>query len=204
MKSDHHLILHGLAIKKYADAKQVAGIIGATTADVASFLKAQVKKGRVAINNDKYALLPTTRVAVFGDYSRHYADMRNNAEFVAAYADFETVNVSLKQLITHWQVIELQGAAVTNDHSDQAYDSRIIDRLGHLHERAERVLTALARQLPRMQIYGEKLTRALEQAEDGAIEWVSDVRIESYHTLWFELHEDLLCIMGRTRDEREV
>ena len=203
MKSEQHLILHGLAIKKYADAAQIAGIIGATTADVASFLKAQVTSGRVAEHNDKYSLLPTTRVALFGDYSRHYAEVRQNAEFLGAYVDFESVNIGLKQLITHWQVIEMHGTAITNDHTDESYDSCIIDRLARLHQRAERILAALTRHLPRMQIYRDKLALALERAEDGASEWVSDVRIESYHTLWFELHEDLLCIMGRTRDERD-
>ena len=48
---------------------------------------------------------------------------------------------------------------------------------------------------------GDKLLAALEKAEDGAIEWVSDAKIESYHTLWFELHEDLLRLMGREREE---
>jgi hypothetical protein len=42
---------------------------------------------------------------------------------------------------------------------------------------------------------------ALEKAEDGATEWVSDAKIESYHTLWFELHEDLLRLMRREREE---
>ena len=114
MKSEQHLILHGLAIKKYADAAQIAGIIGATTADVASFLKAQVTSGRVAQHNDKYSLLPTTRVALFGDYSRHYAEVRQNAEFLGAYVDFESVNIGLKQLITHWQVIEMHGIGSVN------------------------------------------------------------------------------------------
>ena len=54
-----------------------------------------------------------------------------------------------------------------------------------------------------MQIYRDKLTKALEKAEDGAIDWVSDARIENYHTLWFELDEDLLCMVGRDRDERD-
>ena len=47
----------------------------------------------------------------------------------------------------------------------------------------------------------DKLGAALEKAEDGAIEWVSDAKIESYHTLWFELHEDLLRLMRREREE---
>ena len=49
--------------------------------------------------------------------------------------------------------------------------------------------------------YPLDLFLALERAEDGAIEWVSDAKIESYHTLWFALHEDLLCMLGRARQE---
>ena len=203
MKSEQHLILHGLAIKKHARAEDIAGIIGANPTAVTLFLKEQVVRGRIVENNDKYALKPTTRVALAGDYSRHYSTIRHNPDFVRAHEDFEKINISLKQLITSWQVIEIQGSVVTNDHCDQSYDSRVIDRLGNLHERADRILAVLAQQLPRMQIYRDKLAQALERAEDGAIEWVSDARIESYHTLWFELHEDLLCMMGRTRDEGE-
>ena len=42
---------------------------------------------------------------------------------------------------------------------------------------------------------------ALEQAEDGNVNAVSDARSESYHTVWFELHEDLLRLTGRQREE---
>jgi hypothetical protein len=30
---------------------------------------------------------------------------------------------------------------------------------------------------------------------------VSDARTPSYHTVWFELHEDLLRVLDRERDE---
>jgi hypothetical protein len=30
---------------------------------------------------------------------------------------------------------------------------------------------------------------------------VSSPKIESYHTLWFELHEDLLRLLGKRRSE---
>ena len=53
----------------------------------------------------------------------------------------------------------------------------------------------------RMAAYENKLESALEKAEDGDVEWVSAADIESYHTVWFEMHEDLLRLLGRTRDE---
>lgn len=204
MKREPHLILHGLAIKKYAAAAEVAGLIGVETSVVAGFLDAQSATGRVVASNGRFALAPTTRLAVAGDYSRHYGELRASPDFARACADFERVNRDLKALVTRWQVVEIGGTAIANDHADKAYDRAVIDQLGRLHERAETVIAALSRHLPRLLIYRDKLTLALERAEDGAIEWVSDARIESYHTLWFELHEDLLCITGRERDESDI
>jgi hypothetical protein len=73
--------------------------------------------------------------------------------------------------------------------------------LGGLHEQAEPILVRLARKLPRLRYYADKLLAALEAAEDGDHEWVSDIRRDSYHTVWFELHEEVLRIMGREREE---
>ncbi|MCX7170165.1 MAG: hypothetical protein NTY41_07690 [Proteobacteria bacterium] len=201
MKNDLHLVLHGLAIKKHATAEAIAGIIGLAPAHVAALLQESVSKGNVVEAKGKFSLQPMARIALEGDYSRYCSELRENQEFVRTYADFEVVNNALKALITDWQVVEIAGARVPNDHGDKEYDNRIIDRLGDLHERAERVLTRFAGHLPRLAIYRDKLLAALEQAEDGALEWVSDARIESYHTLWFELHEDLLRMLGRTRVE---
>lgn len=201
MKQEQHLVLHGLAIKKYATPEAIAGIVAMGPAEVASILADSESRGRVLSTQGKYSLTPTGRVALTSDYSRFCADFRRNPEVLRAYEDFETVNRALKALITRWQVVEVAGSAVANDHHDQDYDAKVIDALGDLHERADRILARLAQQLPRMQVYREKLQSALERAEDGKIEWVSDAKIESYHTLWFELHEDLLCMLDRTREE---
>lgn len=201
MKNDLHLVLHGLAIKKHATAEAIAGIIGIETARVAALLTESVAKGRVVEAKGKYSLQPMTRIALESDYSRYCSELRENQEFVRCYEDFEVVNTALKTLITDWQVVDIAGERVANDHTNKEYDAKIIDRLGDLHERAERVLNAFAKHLPRLAIYRDKLLSALEKAEDGALEWVSDARIESYHTLWFELHEDLLRMLGRTRVE---
>ncbi len=127
--------------------------------------------------------------------------VRANPEFQAGYAGFERLNATLKQLITDWQTITVRGQRVPNDHSDKDYDARVIDRLGDFHERSEEPLEKLANALPRLTIYRDKLEAALDKAEKGAIAWVSDAKIESYHTVWYELHEDLLRLMQRERSE---
>ena len=199
--TDPYLVLHGLAIKKHADAAAVAAVVGLDVTQVQVALDEAVAKGRAARSGEGYTLQPVARVALDGAYSRLFAAQRADEAFVAAHERFEAINRELKQLMTAWQTIEIDGESVLNDHTDKDYDDRLIDRLGALHERAEALLRELAAGLPRLAIYAEKLDAALEKAEDGAIEWVCGARIESYHTVWFELHEDLLRILGRTRQE---
>jgi hypothetical protein len=199
--SELHLALHGLAIKKHGTPEGVASLMGLDAAKAKALFARAAADGLAIETGGAFMLTPLARMSLDGEYSKVYADQRANAAFVAAYERFEAVNKALKQLVTEWQTIEVGGQRVPNDHSDKAHDDAIIDRLGGLHERADAVLVGLASGLPRLKVYAGKLLAALEKAEDGEIEWVSGAKIESYHTVWFELHEDLLRILGRERDE---
>jgi hypothetical protein len=199
--SDTHLVMHGLAIKKHATPEAVAGIVGLEVDDVRAELLRLVEAKRVVEARGKYLLAPAARMALDAEYSPLYEDVRANPDFVSGYETFERLNPSLKALVTDWQTVAVRGESVPNDHADKAYDDKIIARLGDLHDKVEVALDRMARSLPRLSIYRDKLGAALEKAEDGALEWVSDAKIESYHTLWFELHEDLLRLMRRERQE---
>jgi len=199
--NDMHLVMHGLAIKKHATPEDVAGVLGMDLDVVRETLARLVTAKRAVEAQGRYLLSPAARMLLDADYGRFYEELRANPAFQAGYSGFERLNAALKQLITDWQTLPARGERVPNDHSDKDYDARIIDRLGDLHERAEGVLDQLASALPRMAIYRAKLESALDKAEKGALAWVSDARIESYHTVWFELHEDLLRLMRRERSE---
>ena len=201
MTTHLHLVMHGVAIKKHAGAAAIASVIGLPLATVESVLEAAAASGRVAAVDGSYMLTPAGQMILGSEYSRFYAALRDNSEFAAACARFEQINRELKQLITDWQTLELGGKRVPNDHSNADYDQRIIARLGDLHERFEPVLARMSAQEPRLGIYKNKLSHALERAEDGDLAWVSDARTESYHTVWFEMHEDLLRLLGHKREE---
>jgi len=201
MISNRHLVMHGVAIKKHCAAEDIAELVGLTPATVAEELAAAESGGRVVVADGKYMLSPAGQMILLGEYSRFYADLRGDTDFVAAYDRFELVNADLKQLITEWQTVEIAGERIANDHSDAQYDDKVIGRLGDLFERFEPIIDTMVASQSRLECYKEKLGHALEQAEDGAFEWVSDAKIESYHTVWFEMHEDLLRLLGREREE---
>ena len=202
MTPDLHLVMHGVAIKKHGAAADVASVSGLDPARAEAALKAAVDGVRVLETGGRYVLSPAGQMILAAEYSRFYDALRANAAFMAAATErFERINLELKQLITDWQTVEIGGKRVPNDHADKAYDEAIIGRLGDLHERFEPILKALVAGEPRLGVYARKLGEALEQAEDGNTAAVSDARSESYHTVWFELHEDLLRLTGRQREE---
>ena len=201
MTAAQHALLHGLGVLKAATAADLARRTGQQPAAVVAALAAAETSGRVVCAGDRWTLAPLARLALQADYSRVHAAVRADTAFVAANADFEVINRDLKALITDWQTVTLAGQRLANDHRDAAYDARIIDRLGRLHDRASPVLQRLAARVPALAFYAPALLAAVERAEDGDAEWVSDTDCESYHTLWFELHEELIRILGGARSE---
>src|SRR3546814_1224843 len=57
----------------------------------------------------------------------------------------------------------------------------------------------LASLLDRYRPYGARFDHAIERVRAGDLDWFTKPMIASYHTVWFELHEDLLVTLGITR-----
>lgn len=196
-----HLVMHAAAVRKHGELPAIAAVSGLPAAVVRRELDWAVTHGRLAEAGGRYLLTPAGQMILLGEYSRFCDALRANASFTAAYERFEVINRELKQIVTDWQTMEVGGRRVPNDHANRDHDARVIDRLGDLHERFEPVLKQLIAAVPRLSHYAKALAHALDRAEAGEIAWVSDVKLDSYHTVWFELHEELLRLMGRARPE---
>jgi len=195
------LALHGLAVRKAGSPATVASLLGAEESQVTAALDQAVADGKAAGAKGTFMVAPAGQAWLAEQYPIVYADARADGDLTAAYERFEKVNTELLALFTDWQTMDAGGQRVPNDHSDPDYDRGIIDRLGRLHERAERVVGACADSQPRLRRHLERLEEAYDKVLAGDIDYVSGVRIDSYHTVWFELHEDLLRMLGRTRQE---
>lgn len=113
-----------------------------------------------------------------------------------AYERFHHLNTEFKQLVTAWQ---LKGGA-PNDHNDVKYDQGIIDRLGDLHQRFTPLLGAMAALASRLAPYPARLGKALARLNAGDHSAFAKPIVDSYHTVWFELHEDLIGMLGLSRE----
>jgi hypothetical protein len=199
--SDSFLFLHGLAIKKFGTAGAVASILGTNESDTRLALEQAVEIGEAALVRGNFVLTPKGIEWLNNQYPVRFHQVRHESALSTAYERFEIVNAQLKKLMTQWQTIEIAGELLPNDHSDGKYDEKIIDRLEKLHDDFDQISLDFVKAVPRLSRYRERLGQALVKIDDGFHEYVSGVNVDSYHTVWFELHEDLLRMLERVRHE---
>ncbi|HWE09112.1 MAG TPA: hypothetical protein VG325_07150 [Solirubrobacteraceae bacterium] len=195
------LALHGLAIKKSGSAAAVAEVLGLSAEEVQVALDTACADGRAAGAGGTFMVTPAGRTWLDERYAEEFAGLRQNPASAEAYEQFERINRKLLALMTDWQMMPAGNERIPNDHSDADYDADIVDQLGALHERAERPLGGFAELEPRLGRYRERLEHAYDRVLAGEHGWISGARIDSYHTCWYELHEDLLRLLGRQREE---
>jgi pyruvate, orthophosphate dikinase len=121
----------------------------------------------------------------------------------AALDAFVPIDHRVKEVVTAWQLRD-PGAQVINDHTDPDYDRSVMDRLGAIHTDARAWLEPVAAAVPRLGAYATRLEAALAGAIAGDGRFVASPRVDSYHGIWFELHEDLIQLAGRTREEESA
>jgi hypothetical protein len=195
------LALHGLAVKSAATPEAVAALIGQSPEDVQQALDSAVGDGHAIGAKGRFMVTPGGRAWLDEKYPHAFAAHRDDPGFTTAADKFERINRDLLALLTDWQSMPAGGERVPNTHTDPDYDRGILDRLGDLHDRAAKVLNRFTAAEPRLEAYVGRLEAAYDKALAGEADYVSGVRVDSYHVVWHELHEDLLRMLGRTREE---
>ena len=190
--------LRSIAIKGFASAQAVADAVLATLDDVQAAIDQAIVDELVVSAAGAYKLTAhgTERVAAL------MADERSTwgADNATAALDaFLELDHRMKDTVTAWQLRDAE-AQVLNDHADAAYDQDVLDRLAALHADTVAWLASHETGCPRLADYRVRLGTAVEAARAGDHRYVASPRVDSYHGIWFELHEDLIQLAGRTRE----
>ncbi|BBH64069.1 hypothetical protein ACTI_07540 [Actinoplanes sp. OR16] len=178
-------VLHTLRCIGFAELPRVAHAAGLSDADTESELIDLAVEGLVTREFGGWGLTDVGRAE---DARRTGAGLDATGEREAvtrAYERFLVLNPELLDLCSAWQL---------NDHTDPEHDERIIRRFEDLDARAGAVLAGLSR----FGRYRVRLTAALTEVRNGHREHLAD-SLESYHVIWFQLHEDLLATLGIPR-----
>ena len=195
-------MLHALRLKGFAEDEVVAATSGLDVDEVSKQLKEQAAEELVVRRDGRisgWSLTPTGRArhASLVAADLHAADAHDVVR--SAYDRFLEINQDMLGVCTAWQLRDVDGAQAINDHGDASYDAGIVERLVGIHDRVRPVTADLRDAMTRFAGYGDRLRNALEKVVGGESEWFTKPMIDSYHTIWFELHEDLLCTLGIER-----
>ena len=197
------LALLGLRLKGFASADAVAEVVGQDPGLIAAELDDCVADGLAVFNPQRqvYLLNPAQGRSEGERLLASQLDRLGVRQRVEnAYGRFLELNPEILQLCTDWQICQQpDGERTLNDHSDPDYDAQGIDRLGQLDARLRDVLAELGSAIDRYSVYGPRFGTALRLLDEGNLEYFTKPIIPSYHTVWFELHEDLLATLGRDR-----
>ncbi|MEM8926555.1 MAG: hypothetical protein AAGD35_23870, partial [Actinomycetota bacterium] len=185
---------HALRIKGMATAETVAAMIGRSVEEATAELSAMGDEGLASFMEARsfWMISADGRTA----HPELLAARIEGLDLTAMpYDRFLDLNGAFKQLCTDWQLRDGE----PNDHSDEAYDAAIADRLAELHRRAVPVIDGHATVLDWLRFYPGRLDAALGRFGTGEQGALTGVMCDSYHDIWMELHEDLILTQGIDR-----
>jgi pyruvate, orthophosphate dikinase len=193
------LLLQVLHVKGRATLDALAAAVRVDpTEAVAGFVDA----GLVEDSRFGYKLTAAARPRVDELYARE----REHAGAVieGVYTQFGPINDEVKQIVTDWQMRPVGGELTVNDHSDSRHDDRVLARLRRTDAKVSTALAPLSLALNRFDVYPRRLRRALTLIGEGDHSMLAAPLKDSYHTVWFELHEELIILSGRRRADVEM
>lgn len=188
-------VLQAVRLKGRIDEPQLVATLGEDVSDVAQAVLHLTAAG-LLVEGKTLRISPEGRARLNTLLAQERSDI-DQAALAQSYAEFRTVNHEFKALVAAWQLKDGQ----PNTHDDADYDAAILDRLDGVHQQASPVLARVAALVPRLGAYADKLDSALRKVNAGDTAWFTRPIIDSYHTVWFELHEELIAASGLTRED---
>jgi len=194
------LVLNYFDIFKTAN-EEALKLLGLSENELRLILKNLSQEGLIRRTNSEWEIEESGEEMIKSYRERLLRESGRSEEFMKYCEEFERLNKEFKELVTRWQLKDEGGMLVPNDHSDPDYDFKIIEQLSVVHEKTMNVLKKICEIVPAFKIYAKRLENALNLLMNGNLEYMVDKSKESYHEVWFELHESLLKISGMKRIE---
>jgi hypothetical protein len=188
-------ILQAVRLKGRISEADLVATLDEDPADVAATV-AQLAAVGLLVTGKALRISPEGRARLNALLAEERSGVDPNV-LATSYGDFRAINNEFKALISDWQIKDGQ----PNSHDDAEYDAAILNRLDNVHQQVLPVIATVTTQLARLGAYAAKLDSALGKVKAGDTTWLARPIIDSYHTVWFELHEELIGASGLTREE---
>ena len=116
-----------------------------------------------------------------------------------AYRVFVGLNGRFLVTCTRWQLRSEGGLQLVNEHLDPIYDATVISELDEIDDAVQPICHRLAGAMDRFAHYNGRFAVARVRVHDGDHDWFAGPMVDSYHAVWFELHENLLATLNLER-----
>lgn len=199
-------VLHALRLKSFAPLDVVAAIAEVDEDEARSLLETFRDKEWVRYREGSitgWMLMSAGRTEGERMLSDELDAADARPDIDAAYRQFLALNQACLQVCTDWQLIEVDGVPTVNEHADPAHDADVVGRLRALNDEVQPITAELTVALRRFSSYGSRFDHAVARVEAGDNDWFTKPTIDSFHTVWFELHENLLATLGIERGSEE-
>lgn len=188
-------LLQSVRLKGRAQPPAVATALGRAEPEVEAALAALAAEGHAELTGTGYKLTDGGRAVLAAGIADERAAI-DQAALGELYEEFSRHNDDFKRLVTRWQ---LKSETEINDHTDAAYDALVVGDLQALHDRFLPLTRRASALVPRLETYPPRFASAIESVVAGQHEYIARPMIDSYHTVWFELHEELIEAAGLNR-----
>ena len=148
-----------LVIKGFAVPEALAEALGTSEGEVTSALDRLVADGLAAMVGAMFQLTDDGK-AVGNEFLASDRQRWGTDNAARALDAFVALDHRVKEIVTAWQMREVDGAMALNDHADAAYDAGVLADLAALHTDADAWLAPLDQELPRLTTYRTRLARA--------------------------------------------
>lgn len=192
------LALHGLRLKGFVDSDVVADLWVLDPRAVVDELEALADRDLVTFSESGLVGWGLTKAGRLENERLLAAQVKAlgaRPAITKGHERFAPLNERLLAACTAWQVRD----GAINDHDDATYDASVIAELAAIHNDVEPLVEELADSVDRFSIHEPRLSAAVAKVQAGEDGWFTKPIVESYHTVWFELHEDLLATLGLDR-----
>ena len=108
------------------------------------------------------------------------------------YQRFGGIDRKFKELVTEYQLSD----APTRF-------SWAVAGMTDVHPAVQELVARAAELVPRLVPYRVRFDTAMEHLQRGDEKYLVSVTLDSYHTIWFQFHEELIEMAGRTRAQEE-
>jgi hypothetical protein len=196
------LVLHTLRLKGFVDADVVAAACTLPEPLVADVLDALAANEFVSHRDGRiqgWTLTNAGRVEGERLLAAELDAVGCRSVVGTAYQRFLRLNEPFLECCTRWQLRDTGGSLDANAHDDLSYDATVIDELDRLDDEVQAICSDLAAALIRFGYYNGRFAVARLRVHDGEHDWFTKPMIDSYHAVWFELHENLLATLNLER-----